>query len=327
MKTIDSQKMTVMAVVSMLTLALGATADTATSWDVSTISSGTGWKVIDSGTAVTVQFPEKTSPIALPYTSSLLVGGSSPSTAFTGDFSKYTGIRFKITGDGSQPEFVQVRFYRKVGWGTRRWLFNNLPVSTNAGEWTINLIPLSYEKGWTTCYDFSNYRNPDPAYWFKEDLKNVDMLMVTIRPGSHAAQSYSIDQFQLLGEGGPTEPASLTPLEAYFGVNNVSELTDEQKEQDSDGDGMSDLNEILAGMDPQDASSVFSAASVKSGNGNLVKWQGVLGSKYAVWRSTDLAGGFELIATDISADKTGIISYEDPDPVAGKANFYKVVKY
>jgi len=77
-------------------------------------------------------------------------------------------------------------------------------------------------------------------------------------------------------------------------------------------------------MDPTDSSSVLAA---KAQAGNQISWDAVLGATYGVLRSTDLVGGFELIEGGLVATVTGSMSYTDPSPVAGKANFYKIVKY
>ena len=307
-------------------------ASTATNWDASPTTVGDGVQITQGaeGSAVTVSFDEKPQDNSLPTICDLLVGGSSPSSIFNGDLSAYTGVRFKTTGNGSVPKLAQLVVYCQFGDGGRgychQWMHDGVAVSTAPGEWMINLIPLTMNQGWETS--FPSIRDKDEAtqqgYW-DTDLKMVTMLLLRLEHSEEGnAQAYSVEQFQLLGEDGPTEPAQLTSLQAHFGVDTVDELTAAQVAQDTDGDGMSDLNELLAGMDPNDRSSVLAA---KAEAGNVISWDAVLGATYGVLRSTNLTGGFELIEGGLVAEVTGTKSYTDPSPVAGSANFYKIVKY
>jgi hypothetical protein len=315
----------------MLASVSAAVASTASNYAAAPTSVGASKiGITTDGTAATVTFPAKTVGNELPMICDLLVGGSDPSSQFQGDLSQFLGVRFKTTGDGQVPAGIQLvirrEFYAALKDRSREWLHDGVAVSAAPGEWMINLVPLAREKGWSTYYDFTYVRKKEAESW-AEDLGDVTMMVLRITPAGDGAQAYSVDQFQLMGVDGPTEPAQLTSLQAYFGVNTVDELTAAQRAQDRDGDGMSDLNEILAGMDPEDASSVLAAKCRKVAGGNEVMWDGVLGATYGVMRSTDLGGGFELIASGIGATSTAPMTYTDTAPVAGKPNFYKVVKY
>jgi hypothetical protein len=304
-------------------------AETATTWDAAPTTIGEGAQITGDGSAVTVSFDAKTQENEMPTVVDLLVGGANPSSVFQGDLSGYTGLRLKTAGNGYQPKTAQLVVYRQVGSGSRgycrQWTHNGVAVSSAPGEWLINLVPLARAQGWGTS--FALLRDADEVALqdaWDGDLENVTMLLLRLEASGLDAQAYSVDQFQLMGPDGPTEVAQLTSLQAHFGVDTVDELTAEQIAQDSDGDGMSDLNELLAGMDPNDSSSVLAA---KASAGNTISWDAVLGASYGVLRSTDLVGGFELIEGGLVATVTGSMSYTDPDPVVGSPNFYKIVKY
>ena len=307
---------------SVIMVGLQAFADVATSWDVTDTSSE---KVVvyDAGQNVTVQFPKRLSSLDIPYRCDLLVGGANPSSTFTGDLRSYKGISFRVLGDGFKPESISVVVERTVGVGNRQrtsdWVYKNSAVSVSPGEWMINLIPLAEDKGWESSGATWDYVVGD-----------VSSVVLRIIPSGYNAQKYSISNFQLMGENGPSEPAQLTSLQAYFGID--ADLDEIDKKMDTDGDGMSDWNELLAGMDPLDATSVFAAKTKKNenGRGNIIEWQGVLGASYVVWKATSLSGtGNFTIAegSQTSAEYTGeILTYEDTDPADG-ANFYKIYKY
>ena len=59
---------------------------------------------------------------------------------------------------------------------------------------------------------------------------------------------------------------------------------------DADGDGASDLQESIAGTDPQDARSIFKITSFSSNGGNcLLAWPGHTGRVYQIEESPDLS--------------------------------------
>jgi hypothetical protein len=306
--------------------AVGADTDSASVWTLADSTMGAGGIAVyeSEGSAVTISFPAQSQP-PMPLLCDLLIGGTDPANVFTGDLlgAGYSGIRFKIAGNGSKPESISLVIHQKDGRYTREWVNTRVGVSETPGEWMITLIPLAREPDWTTGFISKMSKDELWAY----DLAAVQTMILRIVPSGTAAQSYSISDFQLVGPGVISQAANLTPLQAYFGVSSVSEMTAEMYALDSDGDGMSDYNEILAGMDPYNAASVFAANMSKGLGKNTVVWSGVLGKRYGIMRSTDLSKGFELIASAITCNATGLMQYDDYNPVADAPNFYKIISY
>ncbi|MBN8456806.1 MAG: hypothetical protein J0M04_03105 [Verrucomicrobia bacterium] len=110
----------------------------------------------------------------------------------------------------------------------------------------------------------------------------------------------------------PTDPLRLS----------VTKISDPN--HDSDGDGCSDLCEILTGTSPGDSSSVF--RQTPSFNGVFsTQLAGLAGRRYVLERSANLAGGVwtEVAATGpLAADLP--VTLADPDPVPPPAAFYRI---
>ncbi len=306
-----------------------ADTDSASDWGVD--GSGTESMTVtpSSDGAVTVAFPAQAEggSTPQPLVCDLLIGGSSPDNMFTGDLAGkgYSGARFKINGDGTLPASVKLIIFQRLSRTIRTWTHDGVRVSSTPGEWRISQIPLVMDKGWYTTYTSSRYTVQE---MWDMDLADVQTLLIRVVPSGMDAQTYSISDFQLTGPGVISESAVLTPLQAYFGVDSVADLTEEMRMIDSDGDGMSDYNEILAGLNPHDASSVLTARVTVAPAANTISWQGVFGATYGVMRSNNLLEGFQLIAGGRKPSFTGeVMTFDDTNPVSGKPNYYKVVKY
>jgi len=96
--------------------------------------------------------------------------------------------------------------------------------------------------------------------------------------------------------------------------------------EDSDGDGLTNLKEYIAGTDPQDADSSFEFVRVgeESPGTVLVEWSSVAGKRYAVLRSPTLSTNrldYEAIQSSILSQGV-TTSYRDT--TAGRTHFYRV---
>jgi streptogramin lyase len=72
---------------------------------------------------------------------------------------------------------------------------------------------------------------------------------------------------------------------------------------DSDGDGMSDAEELAAGTDPTDPASVLSVTVESSGAPGevVIRWPSVEGRTYTILRALDLMDGFSELTSGIAA--------------------------
>lgn len=83
--------------------------------------------------------------------------------------------------------------------------------------------------------------------------------------------------------------AATNPVDVVFVVTNSVESVLLSEPLDEDRDGMGYDEEIIAGTDPLDAASVFSAST---GAGRIIRWTAAPGRTYTVWYTFDLTQPF-----------------------------------
>ena len=86
---------------------------------------------------------------------------------------------------------------------------------------------------------------------------------------------------------------------------------------DSDGDGVTDADEVLAGTDPNNASDFFRIESVgKTVSAALIRIPGKPGRTYQIFWSESLAGGTWVNVGTVSAGgSASLLEFTDSDPV------------
>lgn len=94
---------------------------------------------------------------------------------------------------------------------------------------------------------------------------------------------------------------------------------------DPDGDGMSNYQEYLVGLNPLDPSSVFRiSATERAGDDIVIGFDSVIGKSYAVEKSTTLETGSWTVVEDNIAGTGGVVSVTDSGAAALPRIFYHV---
>jgi hypothetical protein len=83
--------------------------------------------------------------------------------------------------------------------------------------------------------------------------------------------------------------------------DTIRSVTDVLPGGDFDGDGLSNLEEYIAGTSATDEESVFAVSTTapSAGSKYLLRWYSVAGKQYSIYKSTNLMTGFSALATGI----------------------------
>jgi hypothetical protein len=95
---------------------------------------------------------------------------------------------------------------------------------------------------------------------------------------------------------------------------------------DSDGDGVSNLDEYLAGTDPQDAADYFHIASITAGTNCVLSFQSALNRLYTLESRTNLvAGSWTSVPGQVDlAGNAGLLELSQTNLPPDTARFYRV---
>ncbi len=143
---------------------------------------------------------------------------------------------------------------------------------------------------------------------------------------------YTVSANGFLGAGAESAPVSattFTDLEnwrvQHFGTEANS--ADAADASDPDGDGMTNVQEYIAGTGPNDSASCFKITQFEqmSGDAFVMSFPSVLGRTYTVERSYTLESGSWVALPGAPLGTGETISITDTDPTESPRRFYRVV--
>jgi hypothetical protein len=261
--------------------------------------------------SVTVSFDKRISnaysgtpdPDAIPM--KVLTAVSTDEGVFAGNYDSagVEGVAFALSNSVPGKPKIMVSIKCLDPWG-RTFIWSNRTLELgdeNSGE-CVNNLALDLSEGW-----FPN----DTRARFERDLQNVVSVGFTIQQDQLDAQSVEVSNLRLLLANQVITPSATlhARLANYFGVASIDDITDLQKAQDSDKDGLSDYTELMESeSDPNDANSALLVSAERIHNGGLrLSWPGVVGRTYTVFRTDTPTGDFEPVPgkVGIYCEETG----------------------
>ena len=99
-------------------------------------------------------------------------------------------------------------------------------------------------------------------------------------------------------------------------------LHSDDKDLDSDNDGLTNLEEYQVGTDPTKGTSFFKATTETTATGLTITWNSVPGASYRILYSPNLSEPFEPVATVTATGTT----HSHTQPRAGTGGFFRVEK-
>ncbi len=294
-----------------------------------------GWQstgtVTEDGTSVTVSFrKQSTSRVPVAEQADLNADETVVPDAFVGDYLvagiKGLSFRLKVVSDAAElPEGVSL--FIIGGPDDMKWTIpaESLRFGSASGEVVANNVELGATHGlWTRTWARGTTEEQKDAAW-QQTIQDVKQIGFDFNQVLFDAQEYTVSDFRLLGDGFVSDPAILRELQdnLKLGISNVDELTAELKQKDSDGDGISDYDEIMNGDDPGLAVKIVSVEP----DGITIEWPKAANRRYMLVRSSSLLGGFTEVVMDspLTSDQ-GVMTYKDTTATNAVPYFYRVIK-
>jgi len=236
-------------------------------------------------------------------------------------------MKFALTGSGELPgenSYAVLKGQPPLGSdpGTGREWYHGLNVSTNAGEATDNMIAMDRAE-WVT------FDSGDMDALWAQDIVAVESVGVRFTPNTKApcpAYTFTVSAFGVESSKDPGNVDALKQaLLERFGVSNVADVSADLALVDTDGDGMTDLDEIRAAYEAGYFSQIFKVSVESAEQGITIRWACVKDRVYTLLRADSMNGEFVAVASGAAPD-TGYQVYNDTEATLGTSYFYKVVQ-
>lgn len=319
-----SRLMAMMATVTLLTFsASAATAGTpATLWSTPEHQRFKAAFSDVNASAITVTLQARSPFDPMNAYAVVLASNSGTPAMFSGNLTGINGARFKVVTDQSAPERVALWLRGSSG---RIWTCE-AQFTTVTNTCTVNFVPFDRTKATWTAPLGMPAAQVGPAW--AADLASVDQLGVYVKQSSLDAQTLAIGDFQLEGQDYTTEFAQLSRLERilwsdYRVIDTSAVHGDIGKNTDSDDDGLTDLEERIAGTDPGLARSVFEIRIVaQSDEEALLQWPCVEGATYTILSRSTMDAAPQVVASGLRPTSEELAAGTMTRPAQGAATAY-----
>ena len=180
---------------------------------------------------------------------------------------------------------------------------------------------------------------PNPLSISASDLDLISNGLLTVNAGqqlqirssnSNVVMIVNGSKLRAVGVGTATVTVSFSGSSCFEPASETSRTVQVTAALDSDGDGMPDWAEAVAGTDPTNRQSCFSIAFPVSGsfspngNGMVLQWPSASNRVYHIDRSTNLLVGFnQIVATNIPAIPP-LNTHTDSTANTAGPNFYEI---
>lgn len=307
-----------MSVVSVQAASTGVEAENWVAGGEATITSQDG--------VIKVSFPAGSYPD--PQLAGVDADESVAPNAFVGNYLEagIKGLSFRLMVESGEAEMPKgVSLFIIGGADDTRWTISDLVFNEVSGTWVANNIEIGATRG---AWYHGQPRGQAPldldALW-TDTITDVKLIGLDLSRRGLAAQSYSITDFRFIGDGFISDPALLARVQDHLNqtASNVDKLTAAQMAQDSDGDGVSDYDAIMAGQDPGLAVKIVSVEA----DGITLEWPKAANRKYTLLRCSSLKDGFTEVVLDGGFEnESGVKTYKDTTATGDVPYFYRVVK-